>query len=80
MFRHLPGHERVKQKSYNLIKQNSTEFIDDSGWTAAVSPGSVVVMSIEVIMAVMAWEINTGVSKITCPRCRGGLNDSSARW
>jgi hypothetical protein len=82
MFRHLPGHDRVKRKRYNLIKQNSNKFIDDSRWSAAVSPGSIVVMSIQVIVSVTDWEIHDGISKIVCPGCHKQLQKqiASTRW
>ncbi|KAA8904860.1 ankyrin repeat-containing domain protein [Sphaerosporella brunnea] len=69
MFRHLPGHERVKRKSYNLLTQNSGEMIEASRWSTAVSPGSVIVMSIGVSVAVTDWEIRAGSSHLSCPRC-----------
>jgi hypothetical protein len=85
MFRGLPGYERVKRKSYNLIAQNSPDFIDASRWSTAVSPGAVVVMSIQVIVAVTEWELaaKDDTSNISCPRCQENIpqqRQSSARW
>jgi hypothetical protein len=78
MFRHLPGHSRVKRKSYKLIKQESNDFIEDSQWSTAMSPGSVVVMSIQVTVAITEWE---RAPKLACPRCREQLHRrTSARW
>ncbi|KAF8244107.1 hypothetical protein K440DRAFT_663648, partial [Wilcoxina mikolae CBS 423.85] len=68
MFRHLPGHGRVKKDEYNLVVQDSGGLIQTSEWSRMMSPGSIILMNIVVRISASPWELKRGPS-IRCPRC-----------
>jgi hypothetical protein len=51
MFRHLPGHDRVKKDEYNLVVQDTEELIQTSEWPRMMSPGSIILMNIAVLIS-----------------------------
>jgi hypothetical protein len=67
MFRQLPGHDRVRKEQYSLAVQDTGALVKSSEWSSAVSPGSIILMSILVRVSVFAE--NDDLPAITCPRC-----------
>jgi len=68
MFRQLPGHDRVRKEQYSLAVQDTGALVKSSEWSSAVSPGSIILMSILVRVSVFAKSDND-LPAITCPRC-----------
>jgi hypothetical protein len=83
MFRQLPGHDRVRKEQYSLAVQDTGALVKSSEWSSAVSPGSIILMSILVRVSVFAE--NDDLPAITCPRChekiKSRLNGKAfSRW
>jgi hypothetical protein len=81
MFRHLPGHDRVKKDEYNLVVQDTEELIQTSEWPRMMSPGSIILMNIAVLISSSPWDLERGLF-IRCPHCHDFVNqqNATARW